>query len=97
MLETYKILNGIDDVDYRTWFTKVDECHQRTRQAVNVSDDGMISGRLNLVPPKCRLEIRKNFFSCRVVKPWNDLPIHVKYADSVQDFKVKYDGYFVGT
>ena len=31
MIQTFKILNCIDDVDYRTWFTKVDEHHQKTR------------------------------------------------------------------
>ena len=40
MIQTFKILKEVDDVDYKTWFTKVNECHQRTRLAVSVSDEG---------------------------------------------------------
>ena len=39
MIQTFKIMNGIDDVDAATWFTKVSECHQRTRQAVGILCD----------------------------------------------------------
>ncbi len=97
MLQTFKILNGIDDVDYHTWFSKVSEVHQRTRQAVTVLDNGTVVDCANLVPPKAKLQIRKNFFSCRVVKPWNDLPTEVKYAEDVDDFKVRYDDAMTGT
>jgi hypothetical protein len=91
MLQTYKIINRIDDVDYQTWFTKVSEVHQRTRQAITVSDDGAVMDCGNLVPVKAKSQIRQNFFSCRVVKPWNNLPTEVKHASNVQDFKVRYD------
>lgn len=96
MLQTFKIVNGIDDVDYHTWFTKVDEQHQRTRQAVNVLDDGSVSGTKNLLKPKSRLEIRKNFFSCRVVDHWNNLPNCVKNAETVLEFKRRYDDNITG-
>ena len=64
MLETFKILNEIDDVDYHVWFSKVDEQHEKTRQAITISSDGSIVGSENLLKPKSRLDIRKNFFSC---------------------------------
>ena len=32
-------------------------------------------------------DIRKNFFSLRVIKPWNNLPDHVKSASTVNSFK----------
>ena len=96
MLQTFKILKGIDDVDYKTWFTKVNECHQRTRQAVSVSEEGVITKSENLVKPKTRLEVRRNFFSCRVVEPWNHLPPGVQEAADVQDFKMKYDEFIAG-
>ena len=40
LLETFKILNRYDDVDYRTWFKKVNDQHQMTRHGVIVSEDG---------------------------------------------------------
>ena len=96
MIQTYKIMNGIDDVDYHTWFTKVHECHQKTRQAVCVDEDGVVHESMNLLKPKANLEVRKNFFSCRVVDSWNNLPTIVQGATDVQDFKEKYDEYVAG-
>ena len=96
MIQTFKILKGIDDVDYKTWFTKVNECHQRTRLAVSVSEDGDVANSENLFEPKSRLDVRRNFFSCRVVQPWNNLPPCVQGATDVLDFKVKYDEFIGG-
>ena len=91
MLETYKILNNFEDVDDHTWFTEVNEQHQKTRLAVNVLEDGTVVGSKNLVKPKCKLDIRKYFFTCRIVDHWNNLPANVKGAVNVLDFKTKYD------
>ena len=96
MLQTFKIINALDDVDYRTWFTKVEEQHQITRRAVSISADGIVSGADNVMKPKSRLDIRKHFFSCRVVDYWNNLPDHVKKSGSVNDFKTNYDNYMAG-
>ena len=97
LLETFKILNRYDDVDYRTWFKKVNDQHQRTRQAVVVSEDGtVVGGTDKLSKPTSRLEVRKQFFSCRVVDGWNNLPDDVRGAVSVDDFKVKYDKFMAG-
>ena len=96
MLQTFKILNRIDDVDYHTWFKKVEEQHQSTRQAVVVADDGSSSGTENLVKPKAKLDLRKNFFSCRVVDPWNNLPNTVRKSGSVDEFKKNYDNFMKG-
>ena len=81
---------------YKMWFTRVNECHQRTRQAVSVSEDGTLIQSENLVKPKSHLEVRKNFFSCRVVDPWNDLPPGVQEAADVLDFKIKFDSFVAG-
>jgi len=46
---------------------------------------------------RSRLDIRKNFFSQRVVNVWNSLPQVVVDADSVNSFKNRLDkfhGYF---
>jgi len=41
-----------------------------------------------LATNRCRLELRKNFFSQRVVKPWNKLPSHVVTLNA---FKNRFD------
>ena len=96
MLQTFKILNKIDDVEYHTWFSKVEEQHQKTRQAVSISSEGNVVATDKLVKPKSRLEIRRNFFSCRVVDPWNELPEEVRKSSSVQEFKTNYDNHMAG-
>ena len=96
MLQTFKIMQGIDDVDYHSWFTKVSHCHKKTRQAVNILKDGIVVENMNLMKPKARLDVRKNFYSCRVVDSWNSLPLDIQCAGNVQDFKEKFDKYIAG-
>jgi len=42
---------------------------------------------------QCSLNVRKNFFSCRVVNDWNSLPNHVRMSTSVNEFKNNYDDF----
>ena len=44
-----------------------------------------------LVPEKCNLDVRKYFFSNRVVNNWNVLPQDIRNAESVNDFKNRFD------
>ena len=83
-------------MDYHTWFTKVHEHHQKTRQAVSLSEDSSPELSDNLKMPKARLDIRKNFFSNRVIGSWNNLPLSVKTVESTNDFKVSFDKHFYG-
>ena len=45
---------------------------------------------------KSRLEVRKNFFSCRVVDSWSSLPANVQGAKDVNGFKEAYDDFIGG-
>jgi hypothetical protein len=42
---------------------------------------------LNIRPKAARLEVRRQFFSQRVVEDWNEIPEKVKSAVSVIGFK----------
>lgn len=81
MIEVYKILTGKNKTDYRKYFTLSN--HKRTRGHV-----------YKLSKNRSRLEIRKNFFSQRVVNKWNGLPDEVVNATSVNSFKNLYDKYY---
>ncbi len=47
-------------------------------------------GPLNLRPRPARLEVRRNFFSNRVVESWNQIPSDVKNARNVGTSKRLY-------
>ena len=80
LLQAYRVMNGVDDVDPSKWFNKVQERNgamstRHTRGAFNV-ERGQGNG-----------EVRRNFWSQRVCGPWNNLPDEVKAAKSLNDFK----------
>ena len=82
LIQTFKILNGIDSVNPETWFTKVDENRPNTRNT------GANSGLQVMFK---RTEISKNFFSTRATKAWNPLPEDIKNSANIGIFKRKLD------
>ena len=85
MVQTFKIIQGIDNVDKHHWFTFLNDSRS-TDIMTRASADN-----LNLQLPRSRTEVRKNFFSSRVVPQWNSLPYEVKRSKTVTEFKRKYD------
>jgi len=77
--------NGFTDTKIADFFTFAKEQHSIDTPS---ACDGL------LVPEKCNLVIRRQFlvfFSSRVVKPWNDLPVEIRTASSVNSLKNEYD------
>ena len=93
MIETFKIVRGIEDVDLSTFFSISCSHHNHaTRQAVTVNeDDNTTIPSYGLLKGPSRLDLRSNFFTQRVVNPWNSLPRSVKNSLSVNSFKNNYD------
>jgi hypothetical protein len=80
LIEVFKILKGFDKVNYKHFFQLAE--NSKTR-----------GNKYKLSKSRSRLDIRKHFFSQRVVNEWNKLPNSVVEADSVNSFKNKYDIY----
>ena len=80
LIEVFKILKGFSKVDYKHYFQLVNSSKTR-------------GNKYKLVKSRSRLDIRKHFFSQRVVNEWNKLPDSVIEAESVNSFKNKYDSY----
>ena len=82
MIEVYKLLNGLEDIDYRKFFRL---SNRRSR-----------GHSLKLEKVQCRTTLRANYFSLRVVNPWNALPQEVVEAPSISAFKSRYDRHISG-
>ena len=92
MIETFKVMKGIDKVG-KEWFEIVGDTQRNTRQNTEVQE-GVSERRCGILKvQRTRLDIRKNFFHVRVVNDWNSLPEHVKKAENVNAFKNQYDTY----
>ncbi len=61
MVQVYKILHGHDRVDKSQWFPLVAGNKMCTRLATGV---------MNLAKPRFNTDMRKNFFTVRVMESW---------------------------
>ena len=91
MIETFKTLKGFNRVEKDKWFTVVGEDARATRMTTIVTDAGEIRKENVLQLERARLDVRKNFFTVRAVKQWNELPEEVKKKTSINAFKNSYD------
>ena len=80
MIQTYKIINKVDDVETETWFNLIGTVERATRNTAYAK---------NIVLSRSKTETRKNFFSNRVANSWNALPTDVKESRTLQLFKTK--------
>ena len=79
MIEVYKILHGVYD-------------EQVTSELFNIKDQARTRGHsLRLTKHRCRLDMRKNFFTSKVVNVWNSLTEKVVCAPSVNAFENRLD------
>jgi hypothetical protein len=74
LIETYKLLHGKENIDFQQFFQLANQSGRRGHS-------------LKLYKQQCRLDVRKHFFSQRVVNTWNALPSNVVSAESVNAFK----------
>ena len=75
MIEVYKIMTGKDKIDKEQLFPLADSNYGPRGHSLKIRKD------------RSNLDIRKHFFSQRVVNAWNKLPQHVVDAPSVNSFK----------
>ena len=81
MAQVQKLLTGRDRVNVNRLLTMANSHGRDTRVA---ADD------LCLRQGNGRLEVRRNFFTQRIVAPWNQVPSEIKHLRSVQAFKNHY-------
>ena len=80
----YRIITGKDRVDPHTLFQFYGVTARPTRTS---------SYPWNIIEPRSRTELRRNYFTNRVASIWNALPVEVKSAPTVNSFKARYDAH----
>ena len=80
LIQVFKTLKGIDRLNYKNYFEMQDS--NRTR-----------GHSYKLIKQRSSLDVRKYFFSQRIVNVWNNLPKGVVDADSVNSFKNRLDDF----
>ena len=83
MIAVFNILHSTYDIDFSDFFTFSANTHQTRGHAFKIFKN------------YCRTDVRKNFFTTRVITPWNDLPKEVITAASMDDFKKLIDFYMI--
>ena len=81
LIEAFKILNGFMNVQIGTTFTL------STTQLTRGHPFKLFKNRSNL-------ELRRHYFTNRVVNLWNSLPSHVVCSPTVNSFKSRLDNYW---
>ena len=92
MIETFKTLKGFDRVRQQ-WFSVVGAEPRSTRSTTSVSEEGEERRQWMLRVERANLEIRRNFFTIRAAKAWNEVPDEVKNLQTVNSFKSAYDNW----
>ena len=92
-IEAFKVLNGFSKVEKSEWFEEVGDDARPTRANSVITHQGQVKKEKILKVSNARLEIRKNFFSIRATRTWNDLPERVKTQTSINAFKNAYDAW----
>jgi hypothetical protein len=82
MLMVYKIMHKEHGLDPETWFESATPTNGHATRST--------ADPFNIKVRTGRLEVRKNFFSMRVIKDWNKIPVNVKSLPSAWRFKREY-------
>ena len=78
MIEVYKIFNGLDDLNMEDYIDL---------DTNNITKEH----NFKIKEKSCKLDMRKNFFSLRVVNQWNGLPADVVNSPTLSTFKSRLD------
>jgi ribonuclease P/MRP protein subunit RPP40 len=84
MIQTYKIMNGIDRLDPEAFFEMPEVQSAITR-----------GHSKKIFKKRCSTQIRQNSFSNRIVNDWCSLPEKVVSAQSLNDFKARLDSHWI--
>jgi hypothetical protein len=77
----HKIMHGESGLQSNTWFKSASGTAHATRSGADP---------LNIKCKTGRLELRRNFFSVRVISDWNRIQAEIEMKQSAKSFKAAY-------
>jgi hypothetical protein len=83
----YKVMTNTDQESRETWFEPPTAAAARTRRQAD---------ELNVRENSGRLEIRRNFFTVRTCRAWNEIPGDIKRRPTAASFKNAYTNHRKG-
>lgn len=84
MIQVFKLISGLEDIDYTKFFELSEISHTRGH-------------RLKLRKQNASKDIRKYFFSLRIVNSWNNLPDEIVNSRTLNQFKNRFDKFMGAT
>ena len=91
LIQTFKIMKGIDRVDRRDIFKSYNDVATTRTTRLGEYGDNLIRRKIS------RSDIHNNFFCQRIINSWNQLPTRVKDSANVEIFKNQLNEYFTRT
>ena len=85
LVQVWKILHAKDKVNESRLFSRMTADGGRETRST--------ASGLNLKIPRANLEIRRNIFSNRTPRTWNQIPENIKTAPSLENFKCGIDAW----
>ena len=85
MITVYKMINGMTDIDFTTLFKL------NTRSNVNMNTRSHQQQISLTHMASMKTDVRRSFFSQRIIVPWNSLPPTVVNSATIESFKRNYD------
>ena len=79
MILTFRLINGHEGIDYQNFFTLLNSPYNLRRHSKTIERSTL------------NLDVRKFFYSRRVIEKWNSLSEHEVSAPSTAAFKRRYD------
>lgn len=84
LIEAYKVISNQHPIPFDRLFLRKNDIHDKNTRSQKNEE---------ILAPKFRLQVREDFFSCRIVNDWNKLPLDVRNSESVEIFKKRYDDF----
>ena len=84
MIQLWKYLHGVNYGGDKLFKLSSEQHGRKSRHTTKP---------MNICRVEGKLEVRRNFYTVRIVDKWNSLPTHVQQAEDLVSFEKELDGF----